>query len=481
MSNYTIDNLISATVGSGRIPAIKVGDQVFPMLVSGGVDFSSVTATTSTVINGALFYDSNGELAEGNMPFILGSEITPTTSSQTISGGVYLYEDITVLGDAALVASNIVSGASIFGVSGNVDVGVDVSDTTAAAADVLSGKVFYTSGGVQTSGTIPVNPGSTITPSTSPQTVSAGQYLSGGIVIPGDAALVAANIVSGVSIFGVSGTAESGGSTDFYRCASVTSGGSTWTGYRAVLSGGSYSFESGITSSGLSYGSAGFTPQVGKIYDAGAIVQVAKLYQGADASLVFHAPLTASASSAATGQTLIPTGTVTYQTEDGIACAYFDGSSRLSFEMDSLLTTLSFSAWFKYSSSGNDGNIIALGTPDSWGEFACIYCAVNNEQVGWSSWGDDQFYSCTADEWHHIAILADSSNGSVSIYIDGALAGTTYHSWNLQSLNGWIGGNGLSSYNYTGYIASARIYDRLLTSAEVAELAAEFTPTPSAS
>ena len=31
MLNYTTANLISATVGQGRIPAIRIGDQVFPV------------------------------------------------------------------------------------------------------------------------------------------------------------------------------------------------------------------------------------------------------------------------------------------------------------------------------------------------------------------------------------------------------------------------------------------------------------------
>ena len=45
--------------------------------------------------------------------------ITPKTTNQVLSKGYYK-GDITVKGDANLIASNIVSGKSIFGVSGNV-------------------------------------------------------------------------------------------------------------------------------------------------------------------------------------------------------------------------------------------------------------------------------------------------------------------------------------------------------------------------
>ena len=52
----------------------------------------------------------------------------------------------------------------------------------------------------------------TYTPGTSNQIISSGQYLSGAQTIKGDANLVADNIKSGVSIFGVTGTLQSGGS-----------------------------------------------------------------------------------------------------------------------------------------------------------------------------------------------------------------------------------------------------------------------------
>lgn len=53
----------------------------------------------------------------------------------------------------------------------------------------------------------------TYTPSTSNQTIAASQYLSGAQTIKGDANLVAGNIKSGVSIFGVIGTYAGGGSS----------------------------------------------------------------------------------------------------------------------------------------------------------------------------------------------------------------------------------------------------------------------------
>lgn len=53
----------------------------------------------------------------------------------------------------------------------------------------------------------------TYTPGTSDQSIAASQYLSGAQIIKGDANLVAGNIKSGVSIFGVTGTYAGGGSS----------------------------------------------------------------------------------------------------------------------------------------------------------------------------------------------------------------------------------------------------------------------------
>lgn len=53
---------------------------------------------------------------------------------------------------------------------------------------------------------VPTQSAKTITPGTSDQTIAAGKYLTGAQTIKGDANLVSGNIISGKSIFGVSGS-----------------------------------------------------------------------------------------------------------------------------------------------------------------------------------------------------------------------------------------------------------------------------------
>lgn len=78
---------------------------------------------------------------------------------------------------------------------------------TASTSDVLAGRTFTDDSKTIKTGTM-VNRGGaqTVTPGTSVKTLSAGYY-SGNITVAGDANLVAGNIISGKSIFGVAGTA----------------------------------------------------------------------------------------------------------------------------------------------------------------------------------------------------------------------------------------------------------------------------------
>lgn len=92
--------------------------------------------------------------------------------------------------------------------SGNAEY-YDTSDATlASGASMLSGVTAYADGTLYT-GSISSKAAATYTPSTSDQTIAAGQYLSGAQTIEGDSNLTSANIASGVSIFGVTGTLTS--------------------------------------------------------------------------------------------------------------------------------------------------------------------------------------------------------------------------------------------------------------------------------
>lgn len=123
----------SATVSTGTntITLTKTGVTTTPTVSAGYV--SSATASTATV---ALTASVTTKAA---------ATITPGTTNQTIASGTYLTGTQTISGDADLVAGNIKSGVSIFGVTGSYS-GLDTSDATAAAADIVSGETAYVNG-----------------------------------------------------------------------------------------------------------------------------------------------------------------------------------------------------------------------------------------------------------------------------------------------------------------------------------------------
>ena len=90
----------------------------------------------------------------------------------------------------------------------NDNPGVDVSDTTAIADDVLSGAYFYLANGTKTQGNM-TNNGSlgttTLTASNSSKLIPVG-YTSGGTVNIDTTNLLASNIKAGVSLLGLLGT-----------------------------------------------------------------------------------------------------------------------------------------------------------------------------------------------------------------------------------------------------------------------------------
>ena len=159
---------------------------------------------------------------------------TPGTSDQSIASGQYLNGTQTIKGDSNLTAGNIRNGVRIFGVSGTYtgssSGGSSPKLQTKTATPSESTQTISPDSGYDGLSSVTVNAVSrtyvgsgvtkkaaaTYTPTTSNQTIAASQYLNGAQTIKGDANLVAGNIKSGVSIFGVTGNyagSSSGGSS----------------------------------------------------------------------------------------------------------------------------------------------------------------------------------------------------------------------------------------------------------------------------
>ena len=111
---------------------------------------------------------------------------------------------------------------------------IDITDTTAAAGDVLSGKYFYTSAGTKTQGSISSKTSSDLSASVVTVTAPAGYYASSASKTCSDANLVSGNIKSGVSIFGVSGATNV---VDTTIASGGAAAGNIVNGYKAYVNG----------------------------------------------------------------------------------------------------------------------------------------------------------------------------------------------------------------------------------------------------
>ena len=118
-------------------------------------------------------------------------------------------------------ATDLAKGKELIDANGNVvtgthecDGGIDTSDATATAEQILKGRTAYAKG-EKITGTMESLATTTITPGTTAQTITK-KYIDGTLTIKGDSNLKSENIKEGVRIFDVLGTlaASSGGTVE---------------------------------------------------------------------------------------------------------------------------------------------------------------------------------------------------------------------------------------------------------------------------
>ena len=168
------------------------------------VDMSQVTVTPETLGKGETALDAKGDLITGTHeceetePKLQSKTVTPTTSLQTVNpdSGYDGLSKVTV--NAMPVATQATPSISVS------SAGLITATATQSAGYVSAG----TKSGTKQ---LTTQAAQTITPGTSNKTIASGRYLTGTQTIKGDANLVAGNIKSGISIFGVAGSYEGSG------------------------------------------------------------------------------------------------------------------------------------------------------------------------------------------------------------------------------------------------------------------------------
>ena len=474
----------------------------------GSVDLSFITAGAEDILAGKVGSNSNGNPVNGTLPIAAsptvsgnvvtvnkgyqaeqkkvtvgtakGAEtITPGTADKTIAAGTYLTGVQTVKGDASLIPENIAEGIEIFGVAGTFIGGNSMEFYKCAAVSGLEDAYLVSGAGTEAVNGNYLKTGQTYSGQDIWKHETADYYMFfDNVNAYPNRWIIADNCPpnSFTTLYALIVTTDNPAQPGWSYSqglrepptvskTQIRTGEDTWSGYKAVLADGVYSFEETVTE-GLSYTSV--TPKIGKTYSADALVEA---YFPQTNSIVDQH--TVYAVSGGSGMTELVSGTaLTNSGGTVIAEGAFDFAASGSvldfaiaddakwhmadFTMEVVCTPCQPS--FSYPT--------VLATGDNWENNAMMLRFGNqgNRSIGyfWTGIGDpvtqggDITYSNS--EFYHMAICRLGNR--ITIYANGTAVATATRDqvWNAASDNIIrLGALDLGSAKYVGKVRWARI------------------------
>lgn len=214
MSEYIVQHDTMVGIADAIRTMTGTADKLSPNQIATSVTAGNAEVDTQSDLIAQISAALDGKAAGGSEELVLQNKtVIPSASMQIIEpdSGYTGLSYVTVEGDNNLVAKNIKSGVSIFGVTGMLE-GDEPVSIDSFTIDVSNGGLITATAVLSNSSNpstivkqLDTQAAQTITPSTVDQTIASGQFLTGTQTVKGDANLTSDNIKSGINIFGIVG------------------------------------------------------------------------------------------------------------------------------------------------------------------------------------------------------------------------------------------------------------------------------------
>ena len=145
------------------------------------------------------------------------------------------------------------------------------------------------------------------------------------------------------------------------------------------------------------------------------------------------------------------------------------------------ISQLTMTAWIKRTATNNTISI-GIGTPTSaglsinfWNDGE-LYLTVSPDGGGW----DEGYYTLNDTNWHHIALVFDGTQSGntnrLKLYLNGIETALSFGAVTIPAATPSVGNFDMGNYDAQagdGSLDEVRIYNRVLTNAEIQALAAQ--------